>query len=46
MVKQEMTNTTTLAREPNRRRVLGAGLALGAAGALGLSGCAGREAAP
>jgi peroxiredoxin len=46
MVKQEMTNTTTLARGPNRRRVLGTGLALGAAGALGLSGCAGREAAP
>ncbi|WP_322469687.1 TlpA disulfide reductase family protein [Hydrogenophaga sp. SNF1] len=32
--------------EPNRRQVLGAGLALGAAGVLGLSGCAGREAAP
>ena len=34
MVKQEMTNTMTLARGPNRRRVLGTGLALGAAGAL------------
>ncbi|WP_245981147.1 TlpA disulfide reductase family protein [Hydrogenophaga borbori] len=32
--------------EPNRRQVLGAGLALGAAGVLGLSGCASREAAP
>ena len=46
MVKQEMTNTMTLARGPNRRRVLGTGLALGVAGALGLGGCAGREAAP
>ncbi|OJV37550.1 MULTISPECIES: TlpA disulfide reductase family protein [unclassified Hydrogenophaga] len=32
--------------EPNRRQVLGAGLALGATGVFGLSGCAGREAAP
>ncbi len=41
-----MTNTMTSKSGPNRRRVLGTGLALGAAGALGLSGCAGREAAP
>lgn len=46
MVKQEMTNPMTKRPEPNRRQVLGAGLALGAAGVLGLSGCAGREAAP
>jgi peroxiredoxin len=46
MVKQEMTNPMTKRPEPNRRQMLGAGLALGAAGVLGLSGCAGREAAP
>ncbi len=46
MVKQEMTNPMTTRPEPNRRQVLGAGLALGATGVLGLSGCAGREAAP
>ncbi|RFP76092.1 TlpA family protein disulfide reductase [Hydrogenophaga borbori] len=46
MVKQEMTNPMTKRPEPNRRQVLGAGLALGAAGVLGLSGCASREAAP
>ena len=46
MVKQEMTNPMTKRPEPNRRQVLGAGLALGATGVFGLSGCAGREAAP
>lgn len=46
MVKQEMTNPMTMRPEPNRRQVLGAGLALGATGVFGLSGCAGREAAP
>ena len=46
MVKQEMTNPMTKKPDPNRRQVLGAGLALGATGVLGLSGCAGREAAP
>lgn len=41
-----MTNTMTKRPVPNRRQLLGAGLALGATGVLGLSGCAGREAAP
>lgn len=42
-----MTNAfNSKPQSPQRRRVLGAGVALGTGALLGLAGCAGREAAP
>ena len=42
-----MTNAfTSKPRNPGRRRLVGASLALGTGALLGLSGCAGRESAP
>src|SRR5690606_14173291 len=47
MVESEMTNAfKSKPQSPQRRRVLGAGLAFGTGALLGLTGCAGRETAP